>query len=43
MARDVHETFVEMAIERGKMSREEALAFVKKLENQKRYQADVWS
>lgn len=43
MAKDVHAVFVSMAVEEGKMSEEEALAFVKKMENQKRYQADVWS
>lgn len=43
MAKDVHAVFVSMAVEEGKMSEEDALAFVKKMENQKRYQADVWS
>lgn len=43
MARDVQETFIEIASEEGAMTREEATAYVKRLESQKRYQADVWS
>jgi len=43
MARDVQETFIEMASEEGAMTREEAAAYMKRLESQKRYQADVWS
>jgi len=43
MARDVQETFIEIAAEEGAMTREEATAYVKRLESQKRYQADVWS
>lgn len=43
MARDVQETFIEIASEEGSMTREEATAYVKRLESQKRYQADVWS
>lgn len=43
MAKDVHTTFVEMAEEEGGLSPEEARAYVKRMESQKRYQADVWS
>lgn len=43
MAREVQETFIEIASEEGSMTREEAAAYMKRLESQKRYQADVWS
>jgi NADPH-ferrihemoprotein reductase len=43
MAHQVHQTFVEIAMEFGGMGEEEARNFVKRLESQKRYQADVWS
>ena len=33
----------EIVAERGDMSKEEAVAYVKKMEQQKRYSADVWS
>lgn len=43
MARDVHEIVVEVVQEKGNMTRDQALAYVKKMEAQKRYSADVWS
>ncbi|CAL4065543.1 unnamed protein product, partial [Meganyctiphanes norvegica] len=43
MARDVNEIIINIAETEGKMSRNEAEAFVKKLMSQKRYSADVWS
>ena len=43
MAKDVHNIVEEIAREKGGMSKEEADAFVKKMEQQKRYSADVWS
>ncbi|XP_054273617.1 NADPH--cytochrome P450 reductase [Macrosteles quadrilineatus] len=43
MARDVHEIVVEVVQEKGNMTHEQALAYVKKMEAQKRYSADVWS
>nr|CAG4646082.1 EOG090X027R [Macrothrix elegans] len=43
MARDVHEIITDICCSYGKMSSSEAQAFVKKLETQRRYSADVWS
>jgi len=43
MARDVMEALVDVCAARGRMSKRRAAEFVKKLETQKRYQADVWS
>lgn len=43
MARDVHEIVVEVVKEKGQMTQDQALAYVKKMEAQKRYSADVWS
>ena len=43
MARDVHDAIEKLAIDFGKMSLQEAQAFIKKLESQRRYSADVWS
>jgi len=43
MAKDVHNIIEEVVIEHGKMSKEEAEAYIKKMEQQKRYSADVWS
>jgi NADPH-ferrihemoprotein reductase len=43
MARDVHEVIEKVVREEGGMSESEASAFVKKMEAQKRYSADVWS
>lgn len=43
MARDVHEIVVQVVQEKGKLTQEQALAYVKKMEVQKRYSADVWS
>ncbi|XP_046680657.1 NADPH--cytochrome P450 reductase isoform X2 [Homalodisca vitripennis] len=43
MARDVHDIVVQVVQEKGNMTQEQALAYVKKMEAQKRYSADVWS
>ncbi|XP_067144263.1 NADPH--cytochrome P450 reductase [Centruroides vittatus] len=43
MARDVHNILVDIIQEEGKKSKAEAEAFVKKMESQRRYSADVWS
>ncbi|GLH11292.1 NADPH--cytochrome P450 reductase [Gryllus bimaculatus] len=43
MARDVHNIVLKVVQEKGSMSEAEALAYVKKMEAQKRYSADVWS
>jgi NADPH-ferrihemoprotein reductase len=43
MSRDVQDTFADICMEVGKMSADEAKAYMKKMESQKRYQADVWS
>ena len=43
MAKDVHNIVTEIIKEGGNKSQEEAEAFVKKMEQQKRYSADVWS
>ena len=43
MAKDVHNVIVDVLKTRGGMSDEEADAYVKKMEQQKRYSADVWS
>jgi len=43
MARDVHNIVIEVCQEHGQMSPAEAQQFVKKLETQRRYSADVWS
>merc|ERR1719285_644247 len=43
MAKDVRNIIVDIAKVNGNMSESDADAFVKKLETQKRYSADVWS
>lgn len=43
MARDVLETFIQIAMDEGAMKREDATNYMKRMESQKRYQADVWS
>lgn len=43
MARDVHEILVEIFCENGNMTQEEAAAYLKRMESQRRYSADVWS
>jgi len=43
MAKDVRNIITELCREHGKMTETEAENFVKKLESQKRYSADVWS
>ena len=40
---DVHNLIEEIVAEKGNMSKEDAVAYVKKMEQQKRYSADVWS
>lgn len=43
MARDVHSIIVETCQQHGNMTATEAVQYVKKLETQRRYSADVWS
>ncbi|GAB6019463.1 hypothetical protein CHUAL_001042 [Chamberlinius hualienensis] len=43
MARDVHNIIKEICIQQGEMTESQAVDFVKKMEFQKRYSADVWS
>lgn len=43
MAKDVHEIFVDTIAKFGDKSRNEAETFLKKMETQRRYSADVWS
>jgi len=43
MARDVHEVIEKIVREEGGMTDVEAAAYVKRMEAQKRYSADVWS
>ncbi|XP_055327531.1 NADPH--cytochrome P450 reductase-like [Paramacrobiotus metropolitanus] len=43
MARDVHEVIERICHTHGHLSESDAQAFVKKLESQRRYSADVWS
>jgi sulfite reductase (NADPH) flavoprotein alpha-component len=42
MAKDVHQALIEIVAEQGKRSPEEAEAFVKQLQKEKRYQRDVY-
>ncbi|KAH8040982.1 hypothetical protein HPB51_013382 [Rhipicephalus microplus] len=43
MARDVHEILLEIFRENGNMSEDEAVSYLKRMESQRRYSADVWS
>jgi NADPH-ferrihemoprotein reductase len=43
MARDVHDIVLKVVQERGSMTESAAQDYVKKMEAQKRYSADVWS
>lgn len=43
MARDVHAIIKNIFMEHGKMEEAVATQFMKKMEFQKRYSADVWS
>lgn len=43
MARDVHDIVLKVIIEKGNMTEQQAMAYMKKMEAQKRYSADVWS
>ncbi|XP_069672072.1 NADPH--cytochrome P450 reductase [Periplaneta americana] len=43
MARDVHNIVLKVVQTKGSMTESQALAYVKKMEAQKRYSADVWS
>jgi len=43
MARDVRDILLEVIEVEGKMSKSEAEAYLKKMESQRRYSADVWS
>lgn len=43
MARDVRDIILEVIEQEGKKTKLEAEAFLKKMESQRRYSADVWS
>lgn len=43
MARDVHNILLKVVMEKGNMSELEAVAYIKKMDTQKRYSTDVWS
>ena len=43
MARDVMDCFLKIVEEEGQMTSGDAQVYMKKMEQQKRYQADVWS
>lgn len=43
MARDVHDAIEKIVRETGGIAESEASAYVKRMEAQKRYSADVWS
>ncbi|KAI5696906.1 hypothetical protein M8J75_002105 [Diaphorina citri] len=43
MAKDVHNIVVKVIQEKGNMTTEQAASYLKKMEAQKRYSADVWS
>jgi sulfite reductase alpha subunit-like flavoprotein len=43
MAKDVRNLVVETCMNHGAMTREDGENYVKKMEQQKRYSADVWS
>ena len=43
MARDVHANLLQIIEREGNMGTEDAMAFVKNLQNRNRYQLDVWS
>lgn len=43
MARDVHNLVLKVIIEKGNMTEQQAVAYLKKMEAQKRYSVDVWS
>lgn len=43
MAKDVHNIIVQVVMDKGQMNNSQALNYVKKMEQQKRYSADVWS
>ena len=43
MAKDVRNLVVEVCMNYGALAREDAENYVKKMEQQKRYSADVWS
>jgi len=42
MAKDVHDALIEIVSEQGKLSQEDAVAFVDTLKKDKRYQRDVY-
>ena len=43
MARDVHNIIIKVIQEKGSMDEAQAISYIKKMEAQKRYSADVWS
>lgn len=43
MAKDVHNIILDVIQEFGQKTKSEAEAYIKKMESQRRYSADVWS
>lgn len=43
MASDVRNIILKILQEKGSMSEQQAIAYLKKMETQKRFSADVWS
>lgn len=43
MAKDVHNIVINVVKEKGNMSEQDAIIYVKKMESQKRYSTDCWS
>lgn len=43
MASDVRNIILKVVMEKGQMTEQQAVAYLKKMETQKRYSADVWS
>lgn len=43
MAKDVHNIILDVIQELGQKTKSEAEAYIKKMESQRRYSADVWS
>lgn len=43
MAKDVHSIILDVIMEYGQKTKSEAESYIKKMESQRRYSADVWS
>lgn len=43
MALDVRNIITKVVMEKGNMTEPQAVAYIKKMESQKRYSSDVWS